>query len=279
MGNGRTNAPGLIVGLCFMALGVLLLGDRMGLIRMQDALEYWPAALILLGGSLIVQAVRGAGDGTQRSSFPVGAVIWLVLIGFFLSNVFERRSGAERGEGDRVHLFAVLSGDKRASASREFRGAEMTSFMGGTELDLRDATMAPGAEAIIDVFAMMGGAVVYVPRHWVVDVQTTAVMGGVKDERFETPREGRPRRGRGRGSVAPEPGDSPDQGRIAGSPDAPNNPEVPEFPELPDGSPPAPPLPPQIAEPVERDDSEAPVNPPRIVLRGFVMMGGLAVKS
>ena len=59
----------------------------------------------------------------------------------------------------------------------------MTSIMGGTQLDLRQATMAPGEEAVIDVFAVMGGAIVRIPEGWIVDVQATSVMGGIKDQR------------------------------------------------------------------------------------------------
>ena len=85
--------------------------------------------------------------------------------------------------GERVSLFALMSGDRRTSLGEHFRGGEMTSIMGGTQLDLRQATLAPGEEAVIDVFTLMGGAVVHAPKDWIVDVQATSVMGGIKDQR------------------------------------------------------------------------------------------------
>ena len=271
MSNGaRSNAPGLVVGLCFIALGALLLADRLGLLQIQNALEFWPIALILLGGSLIVQSMRTDPAAGPARPFPVGAVIWLVLLGLFFSNVFERRGDATGGDGrNQVHLFAVMSGDRK-SPNDTFRGAEMTSVMGGTVLDLRSAKMAPGEEAVIDVFSLMGGAVVYAPRDWIVDVQTTAVMGGVKDERFEGPGP-RDRRRPGRRG---DPPDSPDL------PDLPDLQDPPDLPDLPGESKAAEPAPkPGQPEPVERETPGSDVKAPKIILRGFVMMGGLVVKG
>jgi Cell wall-active antibiotics response 4TMS YvqF len=271
----RSNLANVVVGFCIMMVGVLLILDRLGMVDAAWALQFWPAALILFGGALILQAIRG-GDATQGGGrFPVGAVIWLVLLGLFFTNIFERRSNAARGGTDEKRLFGLLSGDKRVSGAEEFRGAEMTSIMGGTELDLRQAVIAPGDTAVIDVFALMGGAVVYVPDDWIVDIETTAVMGGVKDERRrpfgvtgeqsgdETDDERRERRRRGRrGEWEP--------------------PELPELPPLDGIVTPAPvPSAPSVPPAVEREDPAATsAGPqPRIVLRGFVMMGGLVIKS
>jgi hypothetical protein len=270
------NAPGLVVGLCFMALGALLLADRLGLLAFERAIAFWPVALILFGASVIVHAVRGAAGASGGRGFPLGAVIWLVLIGLFVTNVFERRGSAR--DQNRVHLFALLSGDRRTPPAEAFRGGEMTSVMGGTELDLRQARMGPGDEAVIDVFAIMGGAVVYVPKEWRVDLQTTAVMGGVKDERFERNFEVLESRGRGRRPRRQGAGRIGDPGPgQAFEPAPPRDAEAAEPPQP--AEPPAPPVPPTAPEAIEREDPVPAADAPRIILRGFVMMGGLVVKS
>jgi hypothetical protein len=253
----RSNPANVVVGFSIMMLGILLILDRLGMVNAAWALQFWPAVLILFGGALILQALRG-GDAAQGGGrFPVGALIWLVLLGVFFTNIFERRGDAARSNESSVRLFAVMSGDKRVSDAEEFRGGEMTSIMGGTILDLRQAVMAPGDTAVIDVFALMGGATIFVPEDWTVDIEMTPVMGGVKDER---------RRQFGDEEFGREAdGETRDEGR-----DGPPKTTQGEI------------APPPAPEPdaVERDDRVTSAGPqPRIVVRGFVMMGGLVIKS
>ena len=108
----------------------------------------------------------------------------------------------------------------------------MTSIMGESRLDLRQASIAPGEQAVIDVFTLMGGLVLQVPEGWTIDVQALPVMGRVNDRRGS----------RNRADDQPLP-ESPATG-------------------IEDRTPPA----------------EA-VAPPRVVLRGFIMMGGLVIRS
>ena len=69
-----------------------------------------------------------------------------------------------------------MGGFDRKITSQEFRGGEMTAFMGGGKLDLRDALPA-GGQAMINVFAMMGGFEIIVPETWSVSPRGDAVHG------------------------------------------------------------------------------------------------------
>ena len=71
------------------------------------------------------------------------------------------------------------------SRATTFRGADMTNVMGRTDLDLRDATLAPGDSASVQVFSMMGAVMLRVPSTWTVDTGAISAMGGVRDERLE----------------------------------------------------------------------------------------------
>ena len=264
------NGPHLAIGLCFVLLGIALLLDRLGLFDVARALQYWPLALVLIGLGMIVQAIRGrAGD---RSDFPVGAVIVLILIGLFVSHALDGRGTSARGAGDnQVRVSAIFNG-RRETVRDVFREAHVTAVMGGTVLDLREASIPPGQSAVVDVFALMGGAVLHVPREWIVDVQSTAIMGGVRDERMET-RAPRQRRGRGmpiddRPVVEverPEVEVSEREGDDVTQPRPPSG-------RAPGG------------DPVEREDTGEPAAAetaapaPRLIVRGFVLMGGLNIK-
>jgi cell wall-active antibiotic response 4TMS protein YvqF len=268
----RPNAPHLVIGLCVMALGVALVLDRLGVFPAEQILRYWPVGLILFGASIMWQALIAAADGTingRRQDIPIGPAIWLVLLGLFFTHTFERRGSAEHSDNsENVRVFAVMSGDQRTNTGARFRGAEMTSLMGGARLDLREAQLPPGESAVVDVFAMMGGAVLMVPKGWTVDMQATSILGGIKDERFREASEGREGRGRGR------PRRSDDQEATAPAPPASTAAPATNAPAadgLAQGQPDV---------PLEKADSATPPgNAPRLIVRGFVMMGGLVIKS
>ena len=99
-----------------------------------------------------------------------------------------------------------MGGFERRVTSHEFRGGDITAFMGGGKLDLREA-MPAGGQAVINIFAMMGGFEIIVPETWRVDLEVTPLMGGIEDKsrasanpaapRLVDPRlrhDGRPRR-------------------------------------------------------------------------------------
>ena len=53
----------------------------------------------------------------------------------------------------------------------------MVAFMGGFDIDLREADI-DGNSATITVSALMGGGVIRVPESWAVSMRVTAFMGG-----------------------------------------------------------------------------------------------------
>jgi predicted membrane protein len=64
--------------------------------------------------------------------------------------------------------------------SKSFKGGEINAFMGGCELDLRDADIE--GEVEINVFALMGGIQIAVPPDWNVNARVTPFMGGMEDK-------------------------------------------------------------------------------------------------
>ncbi len=249
--------PNLVIGIGIIGIGVALTLDKLGLANATDILRLWPVLLVLFGISVVVQAFRPQGDPAMPRLRPqpivtAPLVFAIVIIGLLMSQASGRRTVAARGNSDQsISMFAVLGGDNRTSFAKPFRGAEMTSFMGGSRLDLREATIPPGEEAVIDVLAMMGGVTITVPSGWTVDVEAVSVMGGVKDERFGLPRRDRRR------------------DRIFAEADAP-------------GVTPAPAPTPEVPTPEAPAAEAAPgtTGPaPRLVVRGFIMMGGLVIRS
>ena len=191
----------LVLGVSLAIVGVLFTLDNLHILRAREYLQFWPVALIAIGLVHISQARTGAGT--------VGGVIWILVgivllgnrLGFIHANVWSfwplilvmvgGRIIWQTLEGNRaldrsdtsatVSAVAVMGGFERRVASHEFRGGEITAFMGGGQLDLRDAVPA-GGQAVINVFAMMGGFEIIVPETWRVISEVTPFMGGIEDK-------------------------------------------------------------------------------------------------
>ena len=233
--NGFRFTPNFVVGVAMTAAGVVLMLDTLDVVNARELARYWPVLLILFGASVAVQAFQGAAEGAppgraQRPIVTPGLVVMFVVIGLLVSNAYQRRSGG-RTDASTDGVVAVMGRASRTSDQRTFTGADMTSVMGRSLLDLREATLAPGEEAYVDVFGMMGAVELIVPQGWIVDVEAVPVMGRVDDSRF------RPVRIPTGAEAAP-----PQDGSA--------------------GAPPA-----EAAE------------PPRLVVRGFIMMGRLNIRS
>ena len=131
----------------------------------------------------------------HRSLTPLAVLgVWIaIFVGFQASGTRsfrefgESRTTALRGftesSVDRVHVVSVMGRSDHVSRATTFRGADVVNVMGSTNLDLREATLAPGASASVQVFSMMGGVIVRVPPTWTVDPGAISAMGGVRDER------------------------------------------------------------------------------------------------
>jgi hypothetical protein len=248
--------PNLVVGVVLTLAGVVLTLDRLGIMAAWNLFQYWPVLLVLFGLSVVVQALRGGvngnGNGHSHRQRPIitPGLVFLMIIGWILVSNASQRSFNRVSEStdDRVTLVAVMGQDTRTSRATNFQRADMTAFMGSSRLDLRQARIAPGEEAVVEVFGMMGEVQVLVPEGWMVDVRTVPIMGGVRDQRFGAAFE----RTRGDRRLPP----------ITPLPEAPPAGATPESPA-----------------PQAPDTTAASGPPAKLVIRGFVMMGALVVRS
>lgn len=94
-------------------------------------------------------------------------------------------SEGESGERT-LSLMAVLGGLQRKVTTQDFRGGELTSIMGGLDLDMRTASL--NGTAVVNVFALMGGISIKVPTDWTVELEGTPLLGGF-DEKTMQPKD------------------------------------------------------------------------------------------
>ena len=190
----------LMFGLLIILVGSVLTLDNLGIAQMRYVLPYWPVGLIVLGAAKLWQVRGGEGSAVGGVLFAVVGT-WLLLdnleiidvsifafwpVLLILAGVIIVWQGVQgrprRLSGradDTINAIAILSGVNRGSNSNSFRGGELTAFMGGCEIDLRQAGV--NGEAVIDVFAMWGGIEIQVPENWRVIGRVTPIMGGFED--------------------------------------------------------------------------------------------------
>ncbi len=199
--------PQLVLALLIIAAGILFTLDNLGVFYAWDILRLWPALLIVFGlirlsqpGSVPSRMVGViiAGLGTLLLLAYLGLIhfsIWslwpLVLVLLGIGMIWQVVQGGERTSRDRtssVSAVAIMGGVERSCVTEDFRGGELTAFMGGCEIDLRDATMQAD-EAVLRTFAFWGGIEVKVPEDWTIVVEAVPFLGGI-EERTHPPKEG-----------------------------------------------------------------------------------------
>ena len=125
-----------------------------------------------------------ANQGDQTKKASLGGVIPILLIATLVFVITDRnRSDASDRQPNGNATFsdsAFMSGIERKYDSSTFRRGEAEAFMGGIDLDLRNATME-GEEATLDVTAVMGAVEIRVPQTWNVVNRVQTILGGTEN--------------------------------------------------------------------------------------------------
>lgn len=82
---------------------------------------------------------------------------------------------------DYLDSVAIFAGVNKKIVSKNFKGGDVTSIMGGTEIDLTAADFT-GA-IVLEVTQVMGGTKIIVPGHWEVRSEVNAIFAGFEDKR------------------------------------------------------------------------------------------------
>jgi hypothetical protein len=172
----RGGGRGVVFGSILVLVGGWLLLNTLHLLTLEPWQFLWPLILVVLGARILMRGVgppprpappSHGGDAAFSSAIPPSA------------------GASPSGSpplSDHVSMFGMMGGSKQRVSGVIFRSGDMTSFMGGCELDLREALLGADGTAYVEVFALMGGAHIFVPPGWKVVVQVTPIMGGVEDK-------------------------------------------------------------------------------------------------
>jgi predicted membrane protein len=163
--------------------GIYLIQDYYPDIHLQRFI--WPGLLIFVGLLIILKPRhhRREWDLAWREEFhrrrrckyersPWGSSA--------RSNTFSTTKEGYSSE-DFIDTTAIFGGVHKKIVSKNFQGGDITTVMGGTELDLTQADFK--GQVKLDVTQIMGGTKIIVPAHWEVRSEVTAVFAGFEDKR------------------------------------------------------------------------------------------------
>ena len=84
-------------------------------------------------------------------------------------------------DGDFISSTSIFGGNKKIIVSKNFKGGDITSIFGGSEINLIQADI--NGVVILEVTQLFGGIKLLVPANWVVKSEMVAIFGGIEDKR------------------------------------------------------------------------------------------------
>ncbi|WP_114747749.1 LiaF transmembrane domain-containing protein [Pleomorphovibrio marinus] len=176
-----------------IAIGILI-GVRHGFRNTSSVV------LILIGGYFLARNYLGLPFELEKFLLPIA----LIILGIYLM-ANRKKKGAEFWEGhfdrferevrtgksklkteeqhmDYINEESIFCGSKKRVISKTFKGGEITTIFGGTDVDLTHADME--APAHLEVNVVFGGLKLIVPAHWDVQLGVSNIAASVDDKRF-----------------------------------------------------------------------------------------------
>jgi predicted membrane protein len=84
---------------------------------------------------------------------------------------------------DFIDVTSIFGGVKKNILSKNFKGGDIVSVFGGSEINLSQADF--DQKVIIDAVQIFGGTKLIIPSHWQVRSEVVAIFGGIEDKRAQ----------------------------------------------------------------------------------------------
>ena len=135
----------------------------------------WPVILIAIGMLIIFKPAR-CRRWKHGRRFKEGFQKWEQSKSGYSADEAQFQS-----KEDYLDMTTIFGGNKKIVVSKNFKGGDITNFMGGAEINLSQADIH--GTVVIDATNIFGGAKLVVPASWDVKSETTAIFGGIDDKR------------------------------------------------------------------------------------------------
>ena len=137
---------------------------------MIDFSLLWPLLAIVVGVSIILRSKGGSKDKSNK---------WEKIKkhpGIF---GLDEQDVSPEDFVDGVSIFGAI---KKQVTTKTFKGADLFTLFGGTELNLTQASF--NEKAVVELTTIFGGAEVIVPSDWTVKTEIVSIFGATEDNRY-----------------------------------------------------------------------------------------------
>lgn len=156
-----------------VVIGGLFLADQLSPdLRLKPYI--WPIALIVVGLLFLLRPKRSRWRPDGENGFQP-------LQQEDASRLKPDWQPASDVKGDFIDATAVFGGVKKNVVTKNLQGGDITTFMGGAEINLMQADF--NGKVMIDCFNMFGGTKLLIPADWQIQSGLTIVFGGIEDKR------------------------------------------------------------------------------------------------
>ncbi|HLY72207.1 MAG TPA: DUF5668 domain-containing protein [Puia sp.] len=93
----------------------------------------------------------------------------------------EHEANINTDSGEFIDSTSIFGSVKRIVLSKNFKGGDLTCFMGGAEIDLSQADIQSPVR--LDITQLFGGTKLVVPGNWNVKTHVTSIFAAVEDKR------------------------------------------------------------------------------------------------
>ncbi len=130
----------------------------------------WPITIIFIGISMIYRAKFGKRREEK----------WKKMAG---RSDFFGLGETEVSPDDFIDGVSIFGSIKKQVVTKNFKGADLFTLFGGTEINLTQADFQQ--RALIDLTTIFGGAEIIVPSDWTVQSEMVSIFGGLEDNRLQ----------------------------------------------------------------------------------------------
>lgn len=132
-----------------------------------------PALIILFGTILLFSRFTS-------TDVNFWGLFWPLILLFIGGSLLFRQKPDTSSLETALDTFTFMSGTEKRVKSKGFTGGSAVTLLGGTTIDLREATLAEGAT--LDVLVFAGGIEILLPEDCQVNNQVLAIAGGIEDK-------------------------------------------------------------------------------------------------
>lgn len=177
------------IGSFFIVLGLII-----GLKKKFNGIGW--IVLMFIGGFFLLREIPDVPYQFRRLIFPIGLItvgVFVLMRSLIGAGAREARKTSWNSDGlvtddlggeDFFDITTIFGSSKRRVFSKIFKGGQITSIFGGSDIDLTQADIE--GTVVIDVVQLFGGVKLIIPSNWELKSDVTAVFGGLEDKRAVT---------------------------------------------------------------------------------------------